>query len=92
MFSAIATEMVVAVVLSVVILAIAVASQGRLRHGLLMLLGAVPRQGPTLTSTIPRAEQHWSLLARLSDELDAPGALAPETSSPAPEKAAPRAA
>jgi hypothetical protein len=65
---------VAALALAAAMLAIGTCAQGRLSHALLWILGAVPRERPSLSARVPRRERHWSLIARLSDE-------APEESS-----------
>jgi hypothetical protein len=57
-----------AVVLSAGVLLIGTCSQGRLKHAILWLLGAIPRERPTFSTRIPRAEHHWALVGRLSHD------------------------
>jgi hypothetical protein len=59
--------------LAAIICLIGTCAQGRLKHALLWLMGAVPRERPTLWSRVPRAEHHWALIGRLSP--DAPDDL-----------------
>jgi len=61
-----------AVVLASVILLIAVCAQGRLRHAILWMMGAVPRERPRLEATVPRSDRHWSIVGRLSDDVGVP--------------------
>jgi hypothetical protein len=68
---------VTALALAAVICMIGVCAQGRLKHALLWILGAVPRERPSLSAKIPRREHYWSVIGRLSD--DAPD----ESSEPA---------
>ncbi len=58
------------VALAVAVIVVGSCAQGRLRHAILWLLGAVPREKPSLTATIPRGHAHWSLVGQLS--YDAP--------------------
>lgn len=57
--------LVTGVVISLVMVAVGVCSQGRLKHWVLMALGASPRKIPTPFTEIPRPEQDWMMLAPL---------------------------
>jgi hypothetical protein len=57
-----------AVALAALVCAIGTCAQGRLKHALLWLMGAVPRDRPTLSTKVPRAEHHWALIGRLADD------------------------
>jgi hypothetical protein len=61
-----------AVALAGAILLIGACAQGRLRHALLWLMGAVPREKPRLEATVPRGHGHWSLVGPLGDVSDVP--------------------
>lgn len=57
-----------AIALAAIVCAIGTCAQGRLKHALLWLLGAVPRKRPTLSTRVPRAEHHWAVIGRLADD------------------------
>jgi hypothetical protein len=57
-----------AVALSAGVLLIGTCSQGRLKHAILWLLGAIPRERPTFSTRIPRAEHHWAVVGRLAHD------------------------
>lgn len=64
--SAIEHALTMATVIAVVVLVVGVCSQGRLKHLLLIALGASPRKDfPTPFSEITRSEQDWAMLAPL---------------------------
>lgn len=64
--SAIISALVTAMVIALVVIVIGVCSQGRLKHLLLIALGAsTQKRLPTPFGEIPRSEQDWALLAPL---------------------------
>ncbi len=69
---------ILAIVVASGVLLVATLSQGRLKHLLLMLLGAAPRRTPRqIVGGIPRAERDWGMVARVSaDGHDVPVELA----------------
>ncbi|HEX7589661.1 MAG TPA: hypothetical protein VF362_01635 [Demequinaceae bacterium] len=54
------------IALAAIICVIGICAQGRLKHVLLWLLGAVPRKRPSFSTRVPRAEHHWALIGSLS--------------------------
>lgn len=64
--SALAETFVIAMVIAVAAIIVGVCSHGRLKHWLLIALGAVPRStAPTPFGEIPRSERDWAMLAPL---------------------------
>jgi hypothetical protein len=61
-----AVELSIALAVSVCV--VGTCAQGRLKHALLWLIGAVPRERPSFSSRVPRAEHHWALIGRLSPD------------------------
>ena len=57
-----------AIGLAAIVCAVGICAQGRLKHALLWMLGAVPRERPTFSTRVPRAEHHWALIGRLSED------------------------
>ncbi len=56
------------VALAAIICVIGICAQGRLKHVLFWLLGAVPRKRPSFSTRVPRAEHHWALIGSLSPD------------------------
>ncbi|MBN2176106.1 MAG: hypothetical protein JW722_00440 [Demequinaceae bacterium] len=55
-----------AVAISLAVIVVGVCAQGRLKHWILVALGAVPRTSlPTPFGEIPRSERDWTMLAPL---------------------------
>jgi hypothetical protein len=63
--SALEHVIVTGMVISLVVVVVGVCSQGRLKHWLLVALGATPRKIPTPFYEIPRPERDWTMLAPL---------------------------
>ena len=57
-----------AIALAAVVCGIGMCAQGRLKHALLWLMGAVPRERPSFSTRVPRAEHHWAVIGRLSQD------------------------
>lgn len=56
------------IVLATIVCVIATCAQGRLKHVLLWILGAVPRKWPSFSTRVPRAEHHWAVIGGLSGD------------------------
>lgn len=56
------------IALAAIVCLIGTCAQGRLKHALLWLMGAVPRKRPTFSTRVPRAEHHWALIGRLAHD------------------------
>jgi hypothetical protein len=54
------------IALAVTVCVIGTCAQGRLKHALLWLMGAVPRERPSFSTRVPRAEHHWAIVGSLS--------------------------
>ena len=54
--------------LAAIICVIATCAQGRLKHALLWLMGAVPRERPSFSTRVPRLEHHWAIIGSLSPD------------------------
>ena len=63
--SALEGTLVTGLVISLGVVIVGVCSQGRLKHWILVVLGASPRAISTPFDEIPRAEHDWAMLARL---------------------------
>jgi hypothetical protein len=56
------------IALAAIVCVIGTCAQGRLKHVLLWLMGAVPRERPSFSTRVPRAEHHWAIVGRLSPD------------------------
>ena len=68
MFFDVHTVVVLAIALSATILVIGTCAQGRLKHALLWMMGAVPRERPSFSTKVPRKEHHWAVIGRLAHD------------------------
>lgn len=63
--------LVAAVGVALAVIVVGACAQGRLKHWILVVLGAVPRKAPNPFGEIPRPETDWMMLAPLKG-LDQP--------------------
>jgi hypothetical protein len=57
----------IAVIVAAAVILAGILAQGRLKHLLLMMLGATPRRSPReMLENIPREERHWSVVDRVN--------------------------
>lgn len=70
--SALTGALVAGLVVALAVIVVGICAQGRLKHWILVALGAVPRTTlPTPFGEIPRSERDWMMLAPLKG-LDPP--------------------